>query len=134
MSPLKHLTLFILFSFHLQAANESPPVDMALEQERLLQLQNYESDIMISHLYRRGSHLIYDCQGRHYACVSTEGFNRCAQKRAEDFEDKKMELRCTPFKQFDSLEECVAQQIELTTRLVKKDFCWNLSDDRLFKR
>lgn len=134
MSPLKLILLFLIFSSS-QAlwAEEEMPVDLAFEREQLQKLRNFESDIMISRLYRRGTNLIYDCQNGHFACVSAEGFERCGEKRAEDFEKKKMELRCTPFKTYSSLEECASEQVRFAQSLIKKDFCWNLSDDRLFQ-
>lgn len=114
-------------------ADEKMPVDLASERERLLKMQQYESDIMISRLYRKGSHLIYDCLNGHYACVSAEGFSRCQDRRAEDRVAKKIELRCAPFKLFSSVEECMSQQMDLMGRLIKKDFCYDLSEERLFQ-
>lgn len=136
MSPLKLIVLFLtaslLQTFQLWS-QEAMPVDLDFELKKLEKLRDFESDIMISRQYRRGANLIYDCESQHFACVSLEGFERCTQKRAEDLQKKKIDLRCTPFKAFSTVEECSSEQLRVIEGLFKKDFCLNLNEQQLFE-
>jgi hypothetical protein len=97
------------------------------------QLWNEESAIMNSRIYRRGSHLIYDCEDKHFACVSPLSSQSCRNKRESDLKKKSLELRCAPLKAFDSTNECENTQRNVMLRLVKKEFCWNLSQSTLYE-
>lgn len=109
--------------------------EIEFERERKMyeKLRAEESDIMLSRIYRRGPHLIYDCEDKHFACVSPRSRQRCEEGREADLKDKKLELSCAPLKPFDSTEDCERTQKNVMQRLVKKEFCWNLNQRTLYE-
>lgn len=83
-------------------------------------VEEYQIDIK----YRGGSNLIFDCQSRHYACVDTESFNKCIDKRNYNYSFDAPELACAPLKRFLTKEECVLYQYNVQERSPKLFFCY----------
>jgi hypothetical protein len=86
------------------------------------QLKLYEEPY-ISHKYRRGVHLIYDCKKRHFLCVNAKGFLDCKKERETALEDKLPNLRCAPLKQFTSQKACGKSAYEQIHSIKTKAFC-----------
>ena len=84
------LSLFLLGRFF-SIFNEVVAVEIELdpeqkEQEKVLKygvgtFDKMGDDIRISRFYRRGPYLIYDCKGKHFACVIKENFENCEERR-----------------------------------------------------
>ena len=63
-------------------------------------------DTRISRFYRRGSYLIYDCEGKHFACVTEENFEDCGERRKKAKLWNKKSLACAPLKKFGKRQIC----------------------------
>ena len=108
-------------------------VDIEKERELRQKFENEEFEVKISREYRRGPHLIYDCEDKHFACVSPASRERCLEKRQDDLEKKEVRLSCAPLKEFDSKADCERTQQNVMHRLIKKEFCWNLGRRSLYE-
>ncbi len=74
--------------------------------------------------YFSGPYLIYDCEERHWVCVSEENFNECQSLRNDD--SKKFESyihSCSPFGHFPTIESCNQRILFLTTHQHGQRFC-----------
>lgn len=129
------LTFLIVTPLWGQAQDGKTADEIKFERERRQyeKLRAEESDIMLSRLYRRGPHLIYDCDDKHFACVSPRSRERCQESREADLMDKKLDLSCAPLKEFESAEDCERTQRDVMHRLVQKEFCWNLNRRSLYE-
>ena len=63
-------------------------------------------DVRISRFYRRGPYLIYDCLGKHFACVTEENFEDCGERRKKAQLWNKKSLVCAPLKKFEKRGLC----------------------------
>ncbi|MBF0315200.1 MAG: hypothetical protein HQK52_17380 [Oligoflexia bacterium] len=75
----------------------------------------------ISKEFRRGTHFIYYCQKKHYACVSTKGFIECKAWRDEDKKKRKGAFRCIAIKSFKSQRECAFNQEQMVNDRAKRE-------------
>ena len=63
-------------------------------------------DVRISRFYRRGPYLIYDCESKHFACVTEENFEDCGERRKKAKIWNKKNLVCAPLKKFEKRLAC----------------------------
>jgi len=90
-----------LFFAHLACANTSERVRADFDLARDLIADNYEA----------GKFLIYDCEEKHWTCVSKINFTECEEKRAEDIEANKINSRCAPIGEFVTKKSCFQRQL-----------------------
>ena len=86
---------------------------------------SFETGIPTSAKYSRGRHLIYDCEKRHFACITTEEFEVCRRNRADDLAKRRERPRCAPLKAFPSEAVCAREQKRQIELPRPKTFCTN---------
>ncbi len=86
---------------------------------------SFETRVPTSGKYSRGRHLIYDCRGGHFACISVDEFETCRRVRAEDLAAKLERPRCAPLKAFPSERACAREQKRQIELPRPKPFCTN---------
>ena len=99
--------------------------DSAVPFFKSLGKERKEKSTKISKYFREGSYLIYDCEERHYACVSQEGHDLCQQWRRESYRRRDPIFSCAPLKNYKGIAGCQAKLYELMFRAAPKDFCVN---------
>jgi hypothetical protein len=83
-----------------------------------------DSQEIISDKYMSGPFLIYDCQHRHWVCVSQENFTNCKSSRTED--SLKVDTythSCSPIGFFLTKESCHQRKLFLSTHNHGQRFC-----------
>jgi hypothetical protein len=105
------------------------PVSMGQREETLLQGPRKElgsftvENEKISPYYRRGEHLIYDCEDGHFVCVVVENYESCRARREFALRNKIRDLPCAPLKKFSSNKECFAAHYKKMGEVKDKRFC-----------
>ncbi len=84
-----------------------------------------EAEPQISKEYYRGDHLIYDCEGKYFACVDSFSFNLCSKKRTMALETNENNLPCTEFVKYSSQAECNDYARLFRKTSTDKKFCFN---------
>ena len=82
-------------------------------------------DIRISRFYRRGSYLIYDCEGKHFACVTIENYEDCGERRKRAKIWNKKNLTCVPLKKFEKRFSCEKTHREKLYKKSPEPLCKN---------
>lgn len=128
------LSLFLLGKFF-SIFNEVAAVEIELdpeqkEQEKVLKygvgtFDKMGDDIRISRFYRRGPYLIYDCKGKHFACVIKENFENCAERRKKAKIWNKSGLACVPLKKFENRLNCEKTHREKLPQRSPEPLCKN---------
>lgn len=78
----------------------------------------------VSDKYLSGPFLIYDCQQRHWACVSEENFKECTSLREDDLLNQGPYIHsCSPLGQFPTVRSCNQRILFLTTHQHGQRFC-----------
>ena len=100
------------------------------EQERDVQygvgtFDKMSDDIRISRFYRRGPYLIYDCKGKHFACVIEENFENCEERRKKAKVWNKNNLSCVPLKKFENRFNCEKTHREKLSQRSPEPLCKN---------
>jgi hypothetical protein len=93
------------------------------KQKEFLEEYYESSTLRISKEYRSGIYLIYDCEGRFYACVNSQSFEYCKEKRARSKEKKRKLMACAPLKKFDTGPACIETLYKTIHNPVDKAFC-----------
>jgi hypothetical protein len=80
---------------------------------------------VLSSLYIRGTHLVYDCSSKHWVCTGDKEFNRCKEQRTRSLLDLKYHLPCASFDVYKSRKDCKEAQLNLTESARYERFCLN---------
>ena len=70
----------------------------------------------------RGRGLVYNCVGKHWACVDGPGYKACEDNSAGNKYLKK-KAECYPFNVYDSQKGCENMQNRVVSSSAKTDFC-----------
>jgi len=83
-----------------------------------------EEKVQISKRYKTGTHLIYDCSKRHFACVDKFSFKDCFERRklAIDLKSSNL-LPCVPLVKYKNPKICHEAQYLKQHRRRNKSFC-----------
>ncbi len=125
---MKDYSLRIILFFILMS---SVPLNFIQGLEKNVQVQESASfynkslyaDKIISEEYKEGPFLIYDCAGKFWACVDTEGFKSCQDKRKEASAKAKTNLACTPIQEFNTSSLCFLSQQKMVDFPRPVNFC-----------
>jgi len=72
----------------------------------------------------RGRGLVYNCGGKHWACVDGPSYKNCEDNHA--FQDKKnAKIECYPFNVYETTRGCELMQNRLVSSGAKTEFCKN---------
>ena len=103
-----------------------PLMAIGEEQEGSFVHENIlENEYPISKDYSRGRYLIYDCQGKFFACVNKRSFDLCDEKRNKNIDELLFILSCAPLRKFKDLQICYSEQIKQINRPQVQFFCFN---------
>ena len=127
---LTHIFVLVLI-FHLEPLKAMTPEE--LKKYEAQSLENFigggdrTTDRRIgppitSKLFR-GTALIYNCKGRHFACVSDNNFDECKAKYEEQKQQKRALYDCYAIRQFETQEECFNIQLKAVHRVINRNFC-----------
>ena len=83
-----------------------------------------ESDYRIDAKYWAGEYFIYDCERKHYACVTQESNNNCIEERNIAIGKKTNFYPCAPLSKFADKKSCVEASYKTVDRNLFKRFCW----------
>ncbi|MCK5074349.1 MAG: hypothetical protein KAQ98_13045 [Bacteriovoracaceae bacterium] len=114
------LKLFICIVFFLLYQGEG-----VSQSENSHDEHEFVKSVRISDKYDAGNYLIYDCIGRHFACVNGKSFRWCKLARKKSKILDRAVFACAPLKKFESLKECSKKQYELIHSMPSKIFCIN---------
>ena len=71
-------------------------------------LEINESDSKVISLnYVSGPYLIYQCQNKHFACISKFNYESCVERRETAIRLKMRTLPCAPLRVFENVDECL---------------------------
>ena len=101
---MNELFLSLLFSFNLSA-------------------DEFKSEYQINAQYKAGAYLIYNCEGKYYACVDKDAFDKCSEKRKDSIDKKKESYSCAPLKQFENKTICSQQNYNVVGNVLRQRFC-----------
>ena len=130
------LSLFLfLFEGHFSPFIGVQAIEIELDPERKVQEKDLRygvgtfdklgDDVRISRFYRRGPYLIYDCEGRHFACVTRENFENCGERRKKAKVWNKKNLACAPLKKFNKRLDCEKTHREKLVQKSPEPLCKN---------
>lgn len=103
--------------------SEKKSKEEMLEEREVDKFARQKEEPRISNKWFRGSFLIYDCVKGHFACVNQVSFYKCEEQRAEDIEENRPRLRCSPFKSFKEYESCIAMNYKKMHNQLPKLYC-----------
>jgi hypothetical protein len=109
------VVLLVLFPFGGFAQDETAPAPQRPEP-----VIDYKTDWK----YFGGEYLIFDCERRHYACVSLEGNANCIEERKFAMEKKADRYPCAPISKFADKKLCVLKNYQIVDRNAPKRFCY----------
>ncbi len=116
---------FIFLSFSLQAdeivIGDGPPLQEV--GEVLESTDSRLEEYLIDYRNRAGSHLIFDCRRKYFACVDELSKNNCQDRRGFAKSKEKKDLDCAFFKTYSSKKECILAQYKLVENK-KRDYCF----------
>jgi hypothetical protein len=69
----------------------------------------------LSDKWYAGPNLIYDCEDKHWVCVTKVDLVKCTELRRLALKSGKRELDCVPGDVFERREECLARQKHLVS-------------------
>jgi hypothetical protein len=69
-----------------------------------------------------GRGLVYNCQGKHWACVDKSGYFQCQKNKFYRFQNSQ-EPDCVEWEVYASEKDCSVAQLIRINRAVKTDFC-----------
>lgn len=95
-----------------------------------------DSSSLISEEYEEGRFLIYNCENKHWACVSRSDYNDCEKRREKDHENLESPFHsCAIFTEFPRKKSCSQRILFLTTHNHGTRFClkdsWKLKTEEL---
>jgi len=67
---------------------------------------------------------MYDCKKGHWFCGDEFDFDRCKNIRQLAKIHKSAGLGRAPLKKYANVSDCTLKQIELITKAMPKNFCW----------
>lgn len=82
------------------------------------------SNYAIDWKYHAGQFLIYDCDRKHYACVDSDGFDKCTTARNKSKAEKAKKYSCAPISKYENKEACVLANYKVLESLALKRFCY----------
>lgn len=69
-----------------------------------------------------GRGLVYNCTGKHWACVDAPSFKSCEENQSS-VKYLKKKIECHPFNVYDSIKNCENMQNRLVSSSAKTNFC-----------
>ncbi len=69
-----------------------------------------------------GRGLVYNCEGKHWACIDKEGFSHCEMNK-KWHEQKGSKPSCVPFQVYENEADCGKAQQGKVNEAIKTDFC-----------
>ena len=81
-------------------------------------------DYALDWKYRGGEYFIYDCKREYYACVDSDGFERCTEDRKNSIIKGKKKYDCAPLKQFPDKRSCIVYNYSIIERVATRLFCY----------
>jgi hypothetical protein len=95
-----------------------------------------ELTLMITDEYESGKFLIYNCEKKHWACVSEENFKDCEKSRQNDFKNIENPIHtCATLNVFSRKASCEQRILFMTTHNHGTRFCikdsWKLKTEEL---
>jgi len=70
----------------------------------------------------RGRGLVYNCAGKHWACVDGASYKTCEDNFSSTTYLKK-NIECYPFNVYESVRGCESMQNRVVSSNAKTDFC-----------
>ena len=89
------------------------------EQQRLVEIVNPVSAPSYDNI---GRGLVYNCKGKHWACVEVKTFDQCRQNYSWN-KQSRVSIECYPFAQLDSEFDCTTIQQEKIDSVGDTSFC-----------
>ncbi len=80
-------------------------------------------EYLIDYRNRGGSHLIFDCKRKYFACVDELSKNNCLDRRGFAKSKEKKDLDCAFFKTYPNKKECILAQYKLVENK-RQDYCF----------
>ena len=62
---------------------------------------------VISSRYIAGPYLIYQCENKHFACISLLNYQECEEARETSIKRKESRLSCAPLRKFENPNKCL---------------------------
>ncbi|MFN8369129.1 MAG: hypothetical protein U0T83_00730 [Bacteriovoracaceae bacterium] len=124
----------IIESDQIQEVQQSPPSTLNTEPEELndkvkTKMDNTEVAETEKIRFERapnyevlGRGLVYNCEGKHWACIDKEGFARCEMNK-KWHESKASKPSCVPFEVYENEADCGKAQQSKVNEAIKTDFC-----------
>jgi hypothetical protein len=106
---------FILLVFSMNLFAEAEP-------EKII--ESKVNDYKIDLKYIAGEYLLYDCEKRHYACVSVVSFLNCKEDRKSEIKAKAKGFSCAPLEKFASKKICLEKSYKIVYLNAPKRFCY----------
>ncbi|MFY7992682.1 MAG: hypothetical protein ACOVP4_05255, partial [Bacteriovoracaceae bacterium] len=69
-----------------------------------------------------GRGLVYNCVGKHWACVDAPSYKTCEQN-SEGNKVLNKKVECYPFNVYDKMKNCQSAQLMMTSSNAKTGFC-----------
>ncbi len=82
------------------------------------------NDYKIDWLYSAGNYLVYDCEKKHYACVTKINYNDCLENRKLAIDKKSEMYPCAPLAKFEDKKSCVLESYKIVDLNQVKRFCY----------
>ena len=70
----------------------------------------------------RGRGLVYNCKGKHWACVDKESYLKCRENEKWQ-KNKSKKTECKTINVYENVKDCNTIQLHNIHTLVKTDFC-----------
>jgi hypothetical protein len=122
------LMIFCSFFLSLARAEEKKILDKPQEKVADEQAESQDAykriDYAIDWKYKAGEYFIYDCKREYYACVDSEGYDRCVEDRKNSITKGKSKYDCAPLKQFPDKRACIVYNYSIIERVATKLFCF----------
>ncbi len=118
--------IFFIFIITSVLANETSTADLAQNKESGEVYESTEDrleEYQIDYRNRAGSHLVFDCKRKYFACVDELSKNICLDRRTFAKSKDKKDLDCAFFKSYPNKKECILAQYKLIENK-KRDYCF----------
>jgi hypothetical protein len=104
---------------------ESILKDLEIKVEKTKKLEKIESSVKpvdAPEYEMIGRSLVYNCSGKHWACIDSVNYKICGQNYSWNSEKGKA-IECYPADNYDSIEDCAQVQQSKIDNVVETNFC-----------
>lgn len=97
---------------------------VAWSDDQLKSLAGFDPKVdIIADNYEAGPFLIYDCQEKHWVCVTAPYFKECEERRLKDGVRSGTYHSCAAVGEFPTKKSCFQRQLFMTTHQHGSRFC-----------